>query len=121
MKAVLQPDLAADMPAVRDWLVFADQTRRIVEERYGDRSKEARLEIAIEENVLVQIENLRTHPRVAEGLAAGKLRLHGWIYKIGSGEVFDYDPWSGQFEPLVAPERFPLPFPLPAENPKPKE
>jgi carbonic anhydrase len=38
-------------------------------------------------NVLVQLEHLATHPSVAKGLAEGRLTLHGWIYKIASGEV----------------------------------
>ena len=40
-----------------------------------------------EENVLLQLQHLRTHPGVAAGLATGKIRLHGWIYNIGDGRV----------------------------------
>jgi carbonic anhydrase len=49
----------------------------------------------------VQIEHLRTHPAVAAGLARGDLKLHGWMYKIETGEVFDFDPSTGQFAPLA--------------------
>jgi len=55
-----------------------------------------------QENVLVQLENLRTHPAVAVGLAQGELTLHAWVYKIETGEVFAFDPPSGQFVPLAA-------------------
>lgn len=51
----------------------------------------------VEENVLVQLENLRTHPAVAAAVARGDLSLHGWVYKFESGQVFAYDPSSGQF------------------------
>jgi carbonic anhydrase len=34
---------------------------------------------------------------VAAGLAQGKLKLHGWVYKIETGEIFAYDPERGQF------------------------
>jgi carbonic anhydrase len=47
--------------------------------------------------VLVQIENLRTHPAVASALARGGLNLHGWVYKIETGEVFTFDPEESQF------------------------
>ena len=47
------------------------------------------------------MENLRTHPVVASGLAQGKLKLHGWVYKIETGEVFGYDPASSQFQTLT--------------------
>jgi carbonic anhydrase len=46
---------------------------------------------------LVQLENLKTYPAVAAGLAKGDLKLHGWMYKMETGEVFAFDPASGQF------------------------
>jgi carbonic anhydrase len=40
----------------------------------------------------MQMENLRTHPVIASGLSKGKIKLHGWMYKIETGEEFGYDP-----------------------------
>ena len=57
--------------------------------------------VAVQENVLVQLENLRTHPAVASGLSRDALKLHGWVYKIETGEVFAYDPRRGQFVPVA--------------------
>ena len=102
---------AGDMPAVAAWLSHAEATRRILRDKYTDRSNSALLTTAIEENVLVQLENLRTHPAVAAGLARGKVKLHGWVYKIETGEVFAFDPEQGEFLPLI--ERSPAPVPSP--------
>ena len=52
---------------------------------------------AAEENVLVQLEHLRTIPVIAARVPAGKVRLHGWMYKIETGEIFYYDNDQGQF------------------------
>ncbi|MCX7595601.1 MAG: carbonic anhydrase, partial [Fischerella sp.] len=52
------------------------------------------LEIAIAENVLTQIENLKTYPIVHSRLYQGKLKIYGWIYHIETGEVLAYDPVS---------------------------
>ncbi len=100
MRALLEPAETERLPALRAWLAHAEATRRIVAENYGHLEGAARLSAAIEENVLVQIEHLRTHPAVAAALARGALRLHGWVYKIETGEVFAYDPAQGQFRPL---------------------
>ena len=97
MKAILDPKRAEKMPAVRTWLNHAETTRRIIEENYPDREGPARMNTAIQENVLAQIENLRTHPSVAARTAKGSLRIHAWIYQIETGEVFSYDPAEGQF------------------------
>jgi carbonic anhydrase len=100
MKGLLQPESLERMPAVAAWLGHAEATRRIIQEKYRDRAGAALLTATVEENVLVQLENLRTHPAVAAGLSAGRLKLHGWVYKIETGEVFAYDPLLGQFLPL---------------------
>jgi carbonic anhydrase len=101
MNAILADQPAAGLPSVASWLVHAEPTRRILRDAYGDRPPEEKLNIAIQENVLQQIVNLRTHPSVAAKLACGRLSLHAWIYKIGTGEIFAYDPGSGQFKPLL--------------------
>jgi carbonic anhydrase len=70
-------------------------------DNYGHLDGDRLLTAAVEENVLVQLENLRTHPAVGSRLAQGDLHLHGWVYKIETGEVFAYDVGNGQFVKLT--------------------
>lgn len=112
IRGLLHPESLKDMPAVAAWLSHAEATRRIMREKYGDRMGAAQLTTAIEENVLIQLENLRTHPAVAVGLACGKLKLHGWVYKLETGEVFAYDPERGQFVSVAEALPGPIPSPL---------
>lgn len=97
MKAVLNPEQLADLPSVATWLRHADATRRIIEENYPHLEGEARLDKAIEENVLVQLEHLMTLPSVAPRLMRGELNLHGWVYRFETGEVSAYDPEANGF------------------------
>lgn len=92
MHGLLHQEQLTHMPSVVNWLGHAEATRRIVEEKYPEQLEEERALNAVKENVLVQLENLRTHPSVATGLALGKLTLHGWVYQIETGGVFAYDP-----------------------------
>lgn len=91
MKAVLNPELVKDAPAMRTWLTHAESTRRLIHENYPHLEGPARLTATVEENVLAQIEHLRTHPAVRSRVAKGQLALHGWVYKLDTGEVFQYD------------------------------
>jgi carbonic anhydrase len=100
MKGLLDLDGLGDMPAVRSWLGNAESTRRIMRENYGHLEGESLVTATVQENVLAQLENLRTHPAVAAGVARGELFLHGWVYKIESGEVFSYDDKVEQFVPI---------------------
>ncbi|NJR66086.1 MAG: carbonic anhydrase [Leptolyngbyaceae cyanobacterium CRU_2_3] len=113
MKGLLQiGSLAEEMPLVYDWLKRnAEATRRLVLENYRDCDSEKMLKIAIEQNILTQIENLETYPIVRSRLHAGKLNLHAWIYEIESGTVFAYNAGSGSFT-LMDKRPFPVPDPL---------
>lgn len=97
MKGLLQPELVSTLPSVASWLTHAETARRIVTENYSYLEGDRLLMATIEENVLVQLEHLETLPAVASRLVRGDLHLHGWVYKIETGEVFAFDSESGQF------------------------
>lgn len=101
MAGLLNPASLDGLTAVQALLRHAESTQRIVRENYQHITEsEARLKVAVEENVLVQLENLRTHPSVAAALSRGEVKLHGWFYKFETGEVFAYDPAAQQFASL---------------------
>lgn len=97
MKGLLYPDILKSMPAVREWLSHAECTRRVIDENYRHLEGEALLTAAVEENVLAQVENLRTHPVIRSRFAKGELSVYAWVYKIQSGEVFQFEHERGQF------------------------
>ena len=101
MKGLLDPVLVDGLPTVRAWLGHAETTRRIIAENYQHLADDKLITATVEENVLLQLENLRTLPAVASRLVKGDLHLHGWVYKIETGEVFAFDPAAGQFVPLA--------------------
>jgi carbonic anhydrase len=100
IQALLEPATIERLPLVKRWLAQAERVRTIVDERYGHLQPDERLAAAVGENVLVQLENLREFPFVAERLESGKLQMTGWVYKIESGEVFTFEPSLGQFVEL---------------------
>lgn len=101
MSGLLEPQAIERLPAVRSWLTYAESTHRIVDENYSHLTDPAaRLTVTVEENVLVQLEHLRTHPTVAAAISRKALHLHGWVYKFETGQVFGFDPEEGQFAAL---------------------
>ena len=66
MGALLHPGHLDGFSTVNNWLTYEQATGRISEEDYGHiTDKASRLTATVEENVLVQIQILRTHPSVA--------------------------------------------------------
>ncbi len=100
MEAIVHPEALHDLPMMADWLQYASGTKKIIEQEYANASDEEKIDFAVQENVLVQIENLRTHHSVAEALSDGRLNLHGWVYDIRTGEVLVYYPDLEQFLPI---------------------
>jgi carbonic anhydrase len=99
--AILEPDRMKHLPFVSRWLAASSTIPKVIEERYGHLEGEARKNAAVQENVLVQLENLRSFDFVRRRLEDGALKMSGWVFKIATGEVFDFDPLSGQFMVLA--------------------
>lgn len=98
MSAVLDPKSLEKLPAVKAHLAHAESTRRIIEENYDHITDPAkRLTVTVEENVLVQLKNLKTHPAVVAAVGRGELKLHGWVYQFETGDVFSFCPDTNQF------------------------
>lgn len=89
---------AASVPSVQDWLRHADSSIQIVRDHYGHLKGDKLSTALAQENVLVQLEHLRTLPVVASRLVNHEIRLHGWMYKIETGEIFAYDSEVHQFK-----------------------
>ena len=95
--AILDPERTRHLEFVSRWLGESATIPALLREKYSHLTGEARLVAATEENVLVQLENLRSYTFVTERLDAGKLKLAGWVFKIATAQVFGYDPLLQQF------------------------
>jgi carbonic anhydrase len=112
VQAMLAGDKVTDLPNVRAWCQHAEAARRIVQHKYKDLSSAELSAAAAKENVLVQMNNLSTHPSVAARLSSGELRVFGWYYDIGEGQVWQYDESVGRFEPLNSDAQSVRPMPV---------
>jgi carbonic anhydrase len=100
MKGLLQlGELEDKMPLVYDWLHHTAATRKLVFDHYSDRGKKEKLDLLVAQNVLTQIDNLRTYPSIHSRLHAGELSIHGWIYQIENGQILAYDEEANDFLP----------------------
>jgi len=97
MKATLNPKSVESMGAVSAWLRHAEVARHVLDENYDCCDAHSRLHALTEENVIAQLDHLRTHPSVAARLASGKIAIHGWVYDIESADIRVLDPDSRRF------------------------
>ena len=97
MDALMRSEDFAAYPAVSHWFSHAEATKRIALEKFADLPAAERARQVVQQNVLVQLAHLKTHPCVALGLAKGELSLFGWHYELSTGEILDYSEAEQRF------------------------
>ena len=104
MKALLDPDSVESMPTVKHWLRNAHAALSVAQAlREPGESEPELLRLLSEQNVLLQLQHVRTHPSVAGAMARGELTLSGWYYDIAAGKVWITEGNAGTFKPVDLP------------------
>ncbi len=91
--------LPPSMPELREWV---GQVEIGVSPMHASGLEGAPLlRAAVEENVLVSLENLTTFELVRERLEAGTLQLHGWVYDMHALSLSVFDAEADAFVPAA--------------------
>lgn len=104
MAALMHPDTLRKMPAVTNWMTNAHAALSVAEslyERDGGQDGHTFAQVLTEQNVLLQLQHVKTHPSVAGAMALGELTVSGWIYDIGSGQVRIAEDGQRTFVPVA--------------------
>jgi len=99
IKALEAPPSALTEPHIASWLELALPARERVLERDVSEA-EIYLE-TIKTNILLQCDNLRTYPCVADRERSGGLSIHPWLYDLHTGEILECDESSMRWYPVA--------------------
>jgi carbonic anhydrase len=103
MKALLHPESTDKLPTVKSWLHNGHAALMVADSlAHRDDRPSERLRRLTEENVLMQLAHLKTHPSVAGAMARGELTISGWVYDIGTGVVRIAEGGQREFVPVSA-------------------
>jgi carbonic anhydrase len=101
MKGLLNPASLEKMPTVKSWLKNAHAALSVADSLAEPNEEPSTLMRRLtEENVLLQLQHLRTHPSVAGAMAREELTISGWVYDIGKGEVRISEDGGRVFRPV---------------------
>lgn len=100
MTAAMDLESVESLPSIKPWLSHCTAAVSAVNTSAKDKSSDEKMTQLIQQNVLLQIEHLKTHPCVKARLKAGDIQIHGWVYDIKTGGVMTYDPADDRFKPL---------------------
>jgi carbonic anhydrase len=80
---------------------WVEYTRRAHQLVAAARVPEAeRMAATIRAHIQFQLDNLMTYDIVAQGVAEGRIGIHGWLYDMELGEILAYDPKTGAWRGL---------------------
>jgi carbonic anhydrase len=101
MKALMDPEAVAGMPTVKSWLTNAAAALSVTESLgMKDERPSDFMRRLTEQNVLLQLRHLQTHPSVAGAMAREELTISGWVYDIGEGGVRISEDGKRSFHPV---------------------
>ena len=96
LKALFYPkEKLEKLPFVKSWLELIEDLKEEVKDIEDEKLREWEIE---QLNVVRQLQNLLTYDFVRKRVESGKLKLLGWYYIIESGEVYNYNFETKEFE-----------------------
>jgi carbonic anhydrase len=101
IRALMAPQVLDGLTSVSDWLQHVKPAWKYVEEVERNASELTRHMALTHANILVQLDNLRSHDYINRAVSEGRLRIFGWYYDILTGEIDWFDDGAGKFSPLV--------------------
>jgi carbonic anhydrase len=101
IRALMAPQALNGLPSVHDWLQHVEPAWNYLDEVERNAGELTRHTALTHANVLVQIDNLRTHEYIRQAVAENRLHIYGWYYDILTGRIEQYEEVQGKFVPLV--------------------
>lgn len=98
MKNKLEP--SADFPVTSNWV--REQSIAIDKIELETDPNDSELTRTAQRNVVIQLQRLRTYPRVRELESKSKLTLHGWYFDISTKSIQVYDVNKKRFIPFYS-------------------
>ena len=89
--------LLSKIPHTRKWLELAAPVREKLEQQ-GHTLHEDTAWLVEQQNIVLQLQHLLSYPYIRRSHEEGSLKIMGWYYDIGSGEIFNFNTEERVFE-----------------------
>jgi carbonic anhydrase len=87
---------------IDDWMSLVESARADVMVALATATLDEQIHACEQASILVSLRNLMTFPWIAQRVANGSLKLHGWFFDIEHGQLLSYNPSTGEFAAIVA-------------------
>lgn len=91
-------DQMENLPNVKHWMEQAEDVKQQVALEHPHATKEEQEWLTEQLNIVAQMRNLMTYPFIKDKYLKGEIKIYGWYYVIGKGEVYNFNTDTGEFE-----------------------
>ena len=88
----------ADYDYLSTWTAIAQEVRDLAVRELSGKSREEITRAVEQAAVLNSLLNLMSFRWIAEKVAAGTLKLHGWWFNMTEGQLYAFNPANATFE-----------------------
>ena len=92
------PEKLEKLPNVAHWIEQIQDVKNEVNFKHPNADPAKREWITEQINIVQQMQNLLSYPFIKERYEAGKINIFGWYYIIGTGEVYNFNKETSEFE-----------------------
>lgn len=86
---------------IQPWVHIAEKAKEYTHNIWGDLNHPEAGAACEQQAVLISLTNLMTFPWIAERVEAGTLELHGWYFRVASGQLLTWDTADNRFQPVT--------------------
>lgn len=95
------PENIDDMPHLKQWVSKLNPVKESIADQLAVlEDPVAKSDLMEKTNIMAQYAHLMTYPIVADRVAAGTLKVHGWHFHTDEGYVEAYDPETKTFSKI---------------------
>ncbi len=84
-----------------NWIEIGKEAKDFVQKALSDSPRGVQQKALEQAVILVSLNNLMTFPWIKEGVATGKITIHGWYFDLESGKMLSLDFVSGVFSDMT--------------------
>lgn len=103
IQALVEPQRQSKLGLVSNWLKLGQEAKQFVSNRWKEKELTEEFKREVEQTSVVrQLRHLHSFPFIKKRVEEKRLELHGWYFKIETGEILYYNMEEDKFLPLLS-------------------
>ena len=100
-KALYMEEKPKNISHTKEWIELLKPLKSRVKKIQSNKTIDDKFKLVEKQNIILQIENLLTYPCIKKKFENDELNIYGWYFEIPTGNIYNYDMNSKDFELII--------------------